>query len=66
MIPNGCLKPYLLNLYKQVAVGKPRRLWRLAVAPHPPIAETPICAVSRGDTYPSETHCKLQRSAAVG
>ena len=46
--------------------GKLRRLWRLAVAPHPPIAETPISAVSRGDTYPSETHCKLRRSAAVG
>ena len=27
---------------------------------------TPISAVSRGDTYPSETHCKLRRSAAVG
>ena len=25
-----------------------------------------ISAVSRGDTYLSETHCKLQRSAAVG
>ena len=25
-----------------------------------------ISAVSRGDTYLSETHCKLRRSAAVG
>ena len=46
--------------------GKLRRLWRPAVATHPPIAETPISSVSRGDTYPSETHCKLRRSAAVG
>ena len=46
--------------------GKLRRLWRPAVATHPPIAETPISSVSRGDTYLSETHCKLRRSAAVG
>ena len=32
----------------------------------PTIAETPISTVSRWDTYPSETHCKLRRSAAVG
>ena len=38
---------------------KLRRLQRLAVAPQPPIAETPISTVSRWDTYPSETHCKL-------
>ena len=25
-----------------------------------------VSAVSRGDTYPSETHSKLRRSAAVG
>ena len=25
-----------------------------------------VSAVSRGDTYSSETHCKLRRSAAVG
>ena len=25
-----------------------------------------VSAVSRWDTYPSETHCKLRRSAAVG
>ena len=46
--------------------GKPRRLWRLAVATQPPIAEHQSAAVSRGDTYSSETHCKLRRSAAVG
>ena len=46
--------------------GKLRRLWRLAVATHPPIVEHQSAAVSRGDTYPSETHCKLRRSAAVG
>ena len=45
---------------------KPRRLWRLAVAPQPPIAEQTVSAVSRGDTYSSETHCKLRRSVAVG
>ena len=45
---------------------KHRRLWRPAIAPQPPIAETPISTVSRWDTYPSETHCKLRRSAAVG
>ena len=45
---------------------KHRRLWRLAVAPQPTIAEQPVSAVSRGDTYLSETHCKLRRSAAVG
>ena len=43
-----------------------RRLWRLAVATQPTIAEQPVSAVSRGDTYLSETHCKLRRSAAVG
>ena len=29
-------------------------------------SRTPISAVSRWDTYLSETHCKLRRSAAVG
>ena len=29
-------------------------------------SKSSISAVSRGDTYLSETHCKLRRSAAVG
>ena len=29
-------------------------------------SRTPISTVSRWDTYLSETHCKLRRSAAVG
>ena len=36
--------------------GKLRRLWRPAVATHPPIAETPISAVSRWNMLLSETH----------
>ena len=56
---------------------KPRRLWRPAVATHP----RTICRLSmscvvpgtklhitvpRSGTLYHETHCKLQRSAAVG
>ena len=69
--PSGELfsaSPVILNysVVNYSRQGKLRRLWRLAVATHPPIVEHQSAAVSRGDTYPSETHCKLRRSAAVG
>ena len=64
----GCAIEIFRNLISLMSSNqcKPRRLWRLAVAPQPTIAEQPVSAVSRGDTYLSETHCKLRRSAAVG
>ena len=43
-----------------------RRLWRLAVAPQPTIAEQPVSAVTRGDTYLSETHSCAASQLAVG